>query len=119
MKAARAPRYRLARMHGTRRYCRAKSITRHPRRLQRGHLNSDLSNGASARGYQEVSATSAIRTTAEQAGGQTVCLCIASAGRECALLAPFYEGFCQGHGPGAVEGAAALVGVNVVRPAGR
>jgi hypothetical protein len=32
------------------------------------------------------------------------------------LLAPFYEGFCQGHGPGAVEGAAALVGVNVVRP---
>ena len=35
------------------------------------------------------------------------------------LLASFYEGICQGHGPGAVEGAAALVGVNVVRPAGR
>jgi hypothetical protein len=35
------------------------------------------------------------------------------------LMAPFYEGICQGHGPSAVEGAAALVGVNVVRPAGR
>ena len=34
------------------------------------------------------------------------------------VMAPFYEGICQGHGPGAVEGAAALVGVNVVRPAG-
>ena len=33
-------------------------------------------------------------------------------------MAPFYEGICQGHGPGAVEGVAALVGVNVVRPVG-
>ena len=32
-------------------------------------------------------------------------------------MAPFYEGICQGHGPGAVEGVAALVGVTVVRPA--
>jgi hypothetical protein len=34
-------------------------------------------------------------------------------------MAPFYEGICQGRGPGAVEGMAALVGVGVVRPAGR
>jgi hypothetical protein len=45
-------------------------------------------NGGSARGYQELSAPLAILTTAEQAGGQAVCLCIASAGRECALLPP-------------------------------
>jgi hypothetical protein len=46
-------------------------------------------NGGSARGYQELSARLAIPTTAEQAGGQAVCLCIASAGRECALLPRF------------------------------
>jgi hypothetical protein len=34
-------------------------------------------------------------------------------------MAPFYEEICQGRGPGAVEGVAALAGVNVVRPAGR
>jgi hypothetical protein len=42
--------------------------------------------GGSARGYQELSAPLAIPATAEQAGGQAVCLCVASAGRECALL---------------------------------
>jgi hypothetical protein len=36
----------------------------------------------SARGYQELSAPLAIPTTAEQVGGQAVCLCIASAGRD-------------------------------------
>jgi len=34
-------------------------------------------------------------------------------------MAPFYEGICQEGGPDAVECAAALVGVNVVRPVGR
>lgn len=44
-------------------------------------------NGGSASGYQEpVSARSAIPTTAEQAGGRAVCLCIASAGRGHPLL---------------------------------
>jgi hypothetical protein len=43
-------------------------------------------NGGSACGYQDVSAPSAIPATAEQAAGQTVCLCIASAGRERPLL---------------------------------
>src|SRR5580698_5667515 len=38
---------------------------------------------------------------------------------QCALMAPFYEGICQGHGLAVVDGAAALVGVNVVRPVGR
>jgi len=42
--------------------------------------------GGSARGYQGLSARLAISTTDEQAGGQAVCLCMASAGRECALL---------------------------------
>jgi len=36
----------------------------------------------------------------------------------CTHMAPFCEGVCQGHGPAVVEGAAALVSVNVVRPAG-
>ena len=40
----------------------------------------------SARSYQELSAPLAIPATAEQAGGQAVCLCVASAGRECAVL---------------------------------
>ena len=44
---------------------------------------------------------------------------IRSCGSCGALMAPFYEGICQGHGPSAVEGMAALVGVNVVRPVGR
>ena len=35
------------------------------------------------------------------------------------LMAPFYDGICQVRGPGAVERAPALVGVNVVRPVGR
>ena len=34
-------------------------------------------------------------------------------------MAPFYDGICQVRGPGAVERAPALVGVNVVRPVGR
>jgi hypothetical protein len=42
--------------------------------------------GGSARGYQGLSAPVAIPATAEQAGGQAVCLCIASAGCERPLL---------------------------------
>jgi hypothetical protein len=45
-----------------------------------------VQNSGSVRGYQELSAPLAIPATAEQAGGQAVCLCIASTGRECALL---------------------------------
>jgi hypothetical protein len=37
----------------------------------------------------------------------------------CPLMAPFYDGVCQGAWPRLLEGAAALVGVNVVRPVGR
>jgi hypothetical protein len=44
-------------------------------------------NGGPARAYQELS-TPAIPTTAEQEGGPAVCLFIAGAGRECALLPP-------------------------------
>jgi hypothetical protein len=43
-------------------------------------------NGGSARGYQELLAPLAIPSTAEQAGGRAVCLCIASTGREHPLL---------------------------------
>ena len=35
------------------------------------------------------------------------------------LMAPFYDAVCQEGGPGAVECAPALAGVNVVRPVGR
>jgi len=44
--------------------------------------------GGSARGYQELSASSAIPITAELAGVQAVCLCIATAGPKCASAAP-------------------------------
>jgi hypothetical protein len=43
-------------------------------------------NGGSARGYQGLSALLAISTTGEQQAARAVCLCMASAGRECALL---------------------------------
>jgi hypothetical protein len=43
-------------------------------------------NGGSACGYQELSAPLAIPATAEHSGGQAVCLCITSVGRECAHL---------------------------------
>jgi hypothetical protein len=42
--------------------------------------------GGSARGYQGLSARLAISTTDDQAAAQAVCLCMANAGRECALL---------------------------------
>jgi hypothetical protein len=41
-----------------------------------------MPNGGSARGYQELSAPLAIPATAEQAAAGSVCLCIASAGRD-------------------------------------
>ena len=37
------------------------------------HDRDGAPNGGSARGYQELSALSAIATTAEQVGGQAVC----------------------------------------------
>jgi hypothetical protein len=43
--------------------------------------------GGSARGYQRLSALLAISTTDEQQAAQAVCLCMANAGRECALAA--------------------------------
>lgn len=48
--------------------------------------------GGSARGYQGLSALLAISTGGEQQAAQAVFLCIASAGRECALLPPTGRG---------------------------
>ena len=48
---------------------------------ERGIDAATAPNGGSARVYQELSAPLAIPATAEQAGGQAACLCVASAGR--------------------------------------
>jgi hypothetical protein len=51
-------------------------------RIRHPHSATAARNGGSACGYQEFSTPLAIPATAVQAGGQAVCLCIASAGRE-------------------------------------
>jgi hypothetical protein len=50
------------------------------------HESASAHSGGSARGYQELSASLAVSTTADQAGGQAVCLCILRAWCECPLL---------------------------------
>ena len=70
-------------------------------------------------GWTALIRSATLDTSASSRIGKLPRHCGSRDARRRAHLAPFYEGTCQGHGPGAVEGAAALVGVNVVRPAGR
>ena len=62
----------------------------YPPDLHTGHTWHQTTNsvhiGGSAHGYQGLSALLVISTTDEQQTAQAVCLCIASAARECALL---------------------------------